>query len=505
MGIQKQLVLALGLLPTCALALRKGKQERSGGVQDHFSKIANALKIPTDELEGDSSQSQRFSVQGGRPAFDYRAWGREFEAKTFEQQADHLNAYHQQTAYLESDTATFQQRYWINTKAWGGAAARAPIFVIISPYGGFSTFAYGFVGEMSRDLGAMVVEVEGRFAPDSLPFNESGFDRQANRMGLASSENALRDYVMLISHLRDTFDPEWVCPTATFGTSLAGMYAAWLRYKFPNVVDMALASGSPMSGYPGTSDTLAFTRTVTEAWLDASGDPGCIELVRDSFRALEEHAESGNLWSFAYNEATYNAYPPRGRIAAACARGYAKREAGGSPVETALALCGSDCNQESFLPSAPGDSMWGYLSCTQVVNPIGSDGVSDFFLPVDLWDVENRRRSCMEKWGVEPQREGNYHADLFGWHRLPQLAGSITKILFAFGTYDAWTGFALSKKDISPELPVVMAKGGCHGSDLIGTRAEDTADLLEARKTELSHIKRWVEEVKARPGVTQSN
>merc|ERR1719476_899436 len=132
----------------------------------------------------------------------------------------------------------------------------------------------------------MVIKVEGRFAPDSLPFNETGFAKQANRIGLASAENALRDYVMMLSSLRDTYDPEWVCPVGTFGTSLAGMYAAWLRFKFPNVVDMAVASGSPMTGYPGTSDTLAFTKTVTEAWR-SEGDTECVDLVRDSFKALE--------------------------------------------------------------------------------------------------------------------------------------------------------------------------------------------------------------------------
>merc|ERR1712203_336637 len=102
-----------------------------------------------------------------------------------------------------------------------------------------------------------------------------GFDRQANRIGLLSAENALRDYVMLISYLRDVYDPDWVCPTAAFGTSLAGSYAAWLRFKFPHVVDMAMASGSPLTGYPGTSDTLAFNRITTETWRDA-GSSECV-------------------------------------------------------------------------------------------------------------------------------------------------------------------------------------------------------------------------------------
>merc|ERR1740121_3216696 len=280
-----QRALAAVVLSGCAVALRRSKTGNAPDMMERWSEIADALKLPTDEIEPEFSGA---ATEGGRPPFDYNAWGAEFEAKTFEQQADHLNAYHQQGVGLKRNTTTFQQRYWINTKAWSGAAAKGPIFVVISPYGGFNAYAYGFIGEMARDVGAMVIQAEGRFSPGSLPFSNSSFDKQANRIGLASAENALRDYVMMLSSLRDTYDPEWVCPVGTFGTSLAGMYAAWLRYKFPNVVDFAVASGSPMTGYPGTSDTLAFTRTTTEAWLDASGDE-CVDLVRDSFKALEGH------------------------------------------------------------------------------------------------------------------------------------------------------------------------------------------------------------------------
>jgi len=490
-----QLVLVLAFF-SGVVALRRRQGHKAALPHDTWAGIANALKLPTDELEV-GAPVRTSSSQTGRPVFDYIAWGDEFRTMYFEQQADHLNAYHQQTAGLDSNTTTFQQRYWINTRAWNGASAKAPIFVVISPYGNFNSYAYGFVGEMSRDLGAMVVQIEGRFAPGSMLFNESGFDRQANRIGLASAENALRDHAMLISHLRDVYDPDWVCPTATFGTSLAGMYAAWLRFKFPNVVDMAVASGSPMTGYPGTSDTLAFTKTITEAWR-AEGDSDCVDLVRDSFKALENEDCSGNLWTMVYYEATYYSYPPRGRIPDACQRAVAKRDAGGSPIEVALELCGSSCDDCSS--SDGSDTMWGYLSCTQVVNPIGSNGVSDFFWPPEPWDVEVRRQNCMADWNIEPQKEGNYHADLFGWHRLRQLAGSVTKIIFAFGTYDAWTGFALSTTDVSPELPVVMAPGGTHGGDLIGTRGDDTPEMLAARDTELGHLSRWIDDVQAQSG-----
>lgn len=485
-----RLALALACFSAGAVALRR--QERAA-TRDPWVDFANALETPTGEFE---DEGPAFTSDGD-PVFDWRAWRDEFEEKTFEQQADHTNAYHQQLAFLNASTTTFPQTYHINSRAWAGAAAKAPIFVIILAYGGFNAFAYGHIGEMAQEMGAMVVQIEGRFAPKSLPFNDTGFAKQANRIGLASSENAMRDYVMLISHLRDTYDPDWVCPVGTFGTSLDGNYAAWLRYKFPNVVDFALASGSPMMNTPGIADPLAYSRTITETWLDASGDPSCIPLVRDSFRALEGQECYWSFWGMISFESNYGAYPPRGHIADACQRAHAKRDAGGSPIEVALEMCGERCQDCTPNPSEP--TMWGYLSCTQVINPIGNDGVSDFFWPPRPWRTSDRANFCLRDWQVEPQKEGNYHADLFGWHRLPQLADSTKRILFAYGTYDAWTGLALSKTDISADLPVVMIKGGCHGSDNIGRRENDTDAMLEARRIEAGHVARWVAAVQARP------
>jgi len=422
--------------------------------------------------------------------FDYDAWTAEFEEKSFEQQVDHTNAYHQQVAYLNA-SVTFPQRYWINFKAWGGVDAKAPIFVIPDPYGrrDFSMYSYGFIGEMSRDLGALVVMVEGRFAPGSMPFAESGFDRQANRIGLMSAENALRDYVMVVSHLRDTHDPDWVCPTGAVGISLSGMYAAWLRYKFPNVFDFAVASGAPMIAYPGTSDHFAFGRIITEAWLDAGGQ-SCNDLVRESFIAMLDHDRVWDLYSSVYVEVTYEAHRDRGRIPKLCQAAAAAKAQGLTPLDVAFVFCGERC-QKPRRTGGSADSMWDYLWCTQVMVPNQFNGVEDFLFP-SPFSVEVSASGCKSKWGVEPQAEGNYHADLFGWHRLPQLARSTSGILFAYGTYDPWTGYALSTVDISDELPVVMVKRGTHGGELKGTALSDTLDYVAARERILTYVRRWV-------------
>jgi len=490
---------ALGFALLCSptVGLRKKNQAsvatevKAASKLDIWAEIADGFRVPTQE---DTADMVQLNSEGD---FDFRGWGDEFTEETFEQAIDHLNAYHQQSENLGTDTTTFQQRYWINTKAWSGKEAKGPLFFIISPYGGFNPYAYGFIGVLARKVGAMVVQLEGRFTPGSLPFNESSFDTVPNRMGLMSGENALRDYVMLISSLRDQYDPDWVCPVATWGTSLAGMYAAWLRYKFPHIIDMSFASGSPMTGYPGTSDPLAFSRIITEAWEDA-GDAECVDLVRDAFRALEGDNCHRPLYSQVYNEATYWSYPPRDRIPNACEKAKNMRLVGESDRAIALELCGSACAEGTCSGGSSSPSMWGYFACTQVVNPIGSNGVSDFIWPPNEWDVEVRRQYCLEDWGVEPQREGDYHAELFGWHHLAQLADNGKRMLFSFGSYDPWTGFALSEVDVSPEIPVFVVKGGTHGGDLVAPVAIDTQEMLDKRQIIDDNLVKWIADVQAR-------
>merc|ERR1712194_575299 len=143
--------------------------------------------------------------------------------------------------------------------------------------------------------------------------------------------------------------------------------------------------------------------------------------------------------------------------------------------------------------------MWSYFSCTQVVNPNGRNGKSDFMWPPKPWDIQDRRAFCMGRWGVEPQSEGDYHAELFGWHRLPQLRDNGKRMLFSFGTYDAWTGYALAADDISPDIPVVMIHGVGHGSDLVAPVANETRDMLDGRQRIEENLAKWIDEVRSRP------
>jgi len=51
-------------------------------------------------------------------------------------------------------------------------------------------------------------------------------------------------------------------PTIVVGGSYGGMLAAWIRMKFPNVFQGALAASAPIRHFKGTVDPMNFTNIV---------------------------------------------------------------------------------------------------------------------------------------------------------------------------------------------------------------------------------------------------
>lgn len=254
-----------------------------------------------------------------------------------------------------------------------------------------------------------------------------------------------------------------------------------------------------MLGYPDT-DPLGSKRIQTSAWKEASGDDACTDLVREAFSALEDTGCTRNLYRTLFYETTFLTYPPRGRIQGFCAAALQKRAEGGTPEEVAKVLIGQDYNGEDSCGEAiqvPGRRVQGWFTCTQIYHPIDANGVTDFFPPANI-SYDTLAQICSRDWLVETPLTPNYYADLFGWHRPLHLADSVSRILFAYGTNDAWAANAVSSADIADDLPVIWAHGGAHGSDLFGTVADDTDDMLAVRQKEFGHVARWVAAVQAR-------
>jgi len=111
------------------------------------------------------------------------------------------------------------------------------------------------VWETAREFDATVVFAEHRYYGESMPYGQNSYDNKS-RLGYLTSQQALADYVDLISHLKRRGSPRHTSeaaagpqprcgnPVIAFGGSYGGMLAAWFRIKYPAVVEGFVDRGS---------------------------------------------------------------------------------------------------------------------------------------------------------------------------------------------------------------------------------------------------------------------
>jgi len=452
-----------------------------------------------------------------------------FEEKHFVQRNDHLNAF--------SVNHTFTQRYLLDKTHWDGAAAKGPMFFMTGAEGGdieLVASVYGHIHEMAKNLGAMVVFMEGRYFGKSRPFgDDESYKPQADRIGLLTIEQMLLDYVMIISAIRNEYDPSWGCPTLAFGGSLAGSLAAMMRLKYANVVDMSFASSAPLWGYPLDGyDRFSWRKQITENWKALSKTANCdiTPLVQKAFVVLQsnqtpqavqkafntcEKPYAGNaediqtaLWQLLEGEGEF-VYPSENSpIPEICHRVHA---ADTNPNQTDLDMAasffdlrGTCLNLTREMELTPDNLGWEFLSCTEVVNPIGCNNETDFFPPY-YWSIADVSQFCQSRWNVTPIDQGFWVRETFGFeNRRGQLSLPTSRVLFSYGELDPWHFFAVGARSLSPTLPVIHIRGGAHCSDMMGRQDGDTPEMQAARQYEQQTIKTWVDMVRGTPAMLRN-
>ncbi|VEU41558.1 unnamed protein product [Pseudo-nitzschia multistriata] len=132
---------------------------------------------------------------------------------------------------------------------------------------------------------------------------------------------------------------------------------------------------------------------------------------------------------------------------------------------------------------------WGYQCCTEVYQPMPTDGVTDLELPYQPNKTAYFER-CRERWdGVEPRPD---------WEEMTFMGDNIqagSNIFLTSGQLDPWraAGIQSLPRNADPETIVVrVIENGAHHLDLRSSHPLDPPSVTMVRQEEIKNFERWI-------------
>ncbi|KAI3384049.1 hypothetical protein SNEBB_004123 [Seison nebaliae] len=434
--------------------------------------------------------------------------------------------------HFSFDGDAFNMRIIIDTEWWRDG--NDPVYFYAGNEGFIELFCEnaGFMWYLAEKRHAMVIFAEHRYYGKSLPFGNESFSSPDHTRYL-TIEQTLADYAIFLKFtLTDLLIKRGYAPeiaqmdrkNVVFGGSYGGMLAAWMRMKYPTVVDVAIAASAPIWQFPKLTSCGAFSNIVTKTFNDSDVSPNktCIKLIKSSWKLIDKttpeklqkifrmcdtpNRESskrefkdylndayGNLAMIDYPyAATFLADLPPWPVKEVCSAMTNSKMENDDNVLEAIANgifiytnysggAGKCFNYTDSNPSGLGDDAWDYQSCTEIVMPMCSNGSSDMFEPIE-WDFQKYSEECQRKWEIIPDPD---------WLRL-EFGGKdlspYSNIFFSNGDLDPWSGGGVTKSPSPYDLPIALIKQGAHHYDLRGPNDADTQYVKSARDAEEQFI-----------------
>lgn len=107
----------------------------------------------------------------------------------------------------------------------------------------------------------------------------------------------MMDYVELIKHVKVAYNATDKA-VMVFGGSYGGMLASWIRMKFPQHFQGALASSAPILYFKDSPSAPedAFSLIATKDYADTYPDQRCSKGIREGFYFLNDTKKAGGPW-----------------------------------------------------------------------------------------------------------------------------------------------------------------------------------------------------------------
>jgi len=433
----------------------------------------------------------------------------------FDQRNDH---------FRKNDISTFKQRYIVNQTFWRGNGY--PIFVMLGgegPMGETELAGHLIINEKAKEYNALMVSIEHRFYGESTPGDGT---LSTENLQLLSADQALADYAVVIEYIKEKFNAG-DSKVVTFGGSYSGSLSAWMRQKYPNLVDIAYASSAPVQAQ---LDFPQYHEVVTE-----SVGPVCAARITEAFKTIDDlmktnpqklltdfnacskmttdldevtflEALSDSVAGVVQYSGDNNGLGRMWNVSRMCDMIGTTGDAYQNYVNFTrlfMSTTGEDCmdsNYEDSLkklmktdpsnPDAAGRS-WTYQTCGeygyyQTVEsssvPFSKRITLDYFLTM-----------CKDLYGIDktsPEKSVKYTNDYYGGRDVRS-----NKIVFLNGSVDPWHALGLISDTPKPDdMPVYYIKGTAHCADLYGTSPNDLSTLTYAREQAWKYVGKWLNE-----------
>ncbi|KAF7633017.1 hypothetical protein Mgra_00007598 [Meloidogyne graminicola] len=437
-------------------------------------------------------------------------------------------------SYLNSKT--FKLRYLINIDYF--KQKNAPIFIVLGDEGTIEDDppAYGFVYDIAPLFGAAIIFAEHRFFGKTLPFGNNSYLNVEN-MGYLSPEQAMGDYALLIKYLKEQrLSNANKSPVIAFGGSYAGMLVAWMRVKFPHLVDGGIAASAPVRYFENVPFTIdsSYHDIIAKDFLYYGCTTQMILKTFDAIRQLANTSEGRKFLNENYKLSplsqinvpsdsehlinaftsimdfmamwNYNYYYIPYPVNVSC-QGFVSAK---TSEQIALALLPTfnliyvKTNNTFQLWNWDDDEMeedsdrygWNWLICTELVFTNCSRGppfvVFDKTCP---FNEKDNLKYCLENFSKFGYNEAlfrpNWATTNYGYDFT-----TATNLVFTNGIFDPWSGGGWRQTTTNVGSVYSYITDGGHCYDIRRARADDTQSIKDIRRLETIHIGEWIHQAK---------